>query len=67
MRRSEVIKYFGSQAAAARALNIKPASVAGWGKSVPKLRQLQIESLTGGKLRADATILPDAQPSTQAA
>jgi hypothetical protein len=63
MRTSDVIEHFGSQAEVASALKIKPPSVAGWGETVPKFRQLQIEALTGGKLRADASILPDAQPA----
>lgn len=67
MRTSDAIEHFGSQAALARALNIKPPSVADWGDSVPPLRQLQIEALTGGKLRADPSILPDAHSSPQAA
>jgi transcriptional repressor of cell division inhibition gene dicB len=67
MRTDEVVKYFGSQAAVARALNIKPPSVADWGEFVPPLRQLQIEALTDGKLRADTSILPGAQTSPQQA
>lgn len=52
MRTAEVIEHFGSQAAVARALNIKPPSVAEWGETVPPLRQLQIEKITGGKFKA---------------
>lgn len=63
MRTSDVIEHFGSQAAVARALKIKPPSVAGWGDVVPPFRQLQIEALTGGRLRADDSILPDEQPA----
>ena len=61
MRTLDVIEYFGSQAELARALSIKPPSIAGWGEIVPPLRQLQIEALTGGKLRADDSILPKPQ------
>lgn len=53
MKTSEAIKHFGSASALARALGIKPPSVAGWGEDVPDLRQLQLEALTGGVLRAD--------------
>ena len=67
MRKADVIEFFGSQAAVARALGIAAPSVAGWGDEVPELRQLQIEALTGGKLRADPSILPDAQPQPQQA
>ena len=64
MRTSDVVEHFGSQAAVARALNIKPPSVAEWGESVPPLRQLQIEKLTAGKLQADPSILPSAIDGT---
>jgi DNA-binding transcriptional regulator YdaS (Cro superfamily) len=63
MRTSEAIAFFGSQAELARALRIKPPSIAGWGDQVPKLRQLQIERLTKGKLRADPSILQPTQES----
>ena len=56
----DAIDHFGSQTALAQALDIRQASVAGWGKTVPPLRQLQIQALTKGKLRADKAILPAA-------
>ena len=58
MLTKDAIDHFGSQTALAEALGIRQASVAGWGKTVPPLRQLQIQVLTNGKLRADKTILP---------
>jgi DNA-binding transcriptional regulator YdaS (Cro superfamily) len=68
MRTAEVIEHFGSQAAVARALNIKPPSVAEWGETVPPLRQLQIEKITGGVLKAAPEIAqPGPAPSEQAA
>ena len=57
MRTSDVIEFFGTQKAVADALKIKPPSVNGWGETVPPLRQLQIEKITSGKLKADPTIL----------
>ncbi len=42
----------GTQVKAAAALGITQGSIAGWGDTVPPMRQLQIEALTGGKLRA---------------
>jgi DNA-binding transcriptional regulator YdaS (Cro superfamily) len=56
MRTRDVIEHFGSQAAVAHALGIKPPSVAGWGEEVPPLRQIQIERVTKGKLRAAADV-----------
>ena len=62
MRKSEAIEFFGSQAAIARALGIEPPSVSLWAEDgVPVLRQLQLEALSGGKLRADPSILPAPQ------
>lgn len=57
-----VIAHFGSQAKVASALGIKQQSVADWGEEVPKLRQLQIQVITRGKLRADPQILRKPQP-----
>lgn len=54
MTYAQLIKHYGSQAAAARALGIKPPSVAEWKESgIPLPRQAQYELLTGGMLRAD--------------
>ena len=53
MSYDEVIQHYGSQAATARALNIKQASVAEWKQGIPLTRQFQIEVLTEGVLRAD--------------
>jgi hypothetical protein len=49
-------KHYGSAAKAAEALGLKSRqAVHEWKrKGIPPLRQLQIEKLTRGKLRADA-------------
>ena len=60
MTYEELIKFYGTQAAAVRALGLKQPSVSGWRESgIPEPRQYQIEVLTGGALRAD-------RPSTEA-
>lgn len=56
MRTEDVIKYFGSQSETARRLGIKQPSVAAWEEFPPSDRQLQIQIITGGQLRAE----PDA-------
>lgn len=56
MKTKDAISYFKSQSALARALGIRPPSVAGWGEVVPELRQLQIEAITGGQLKADERV-----------
>lgn len=53
MRKEEAINHYGSQSALARALGIAQASVAGWSDYPPDARQLQIQKLTRGKLKAE--------------
>lgn len=52
MTKDQVIKHYGSQGAVAEALGIKQPSVANWSDPLPELRQLEIEALTRGALRA---------------
>ena len=50
----DVIKFFGSQASAGRALGITRQSVFSWKlKGIDPMRQCHIELHTGGKLKAD--------------
>jgi transcriptional repressor of cell division inhibition gene dicB len=49
----DAIKHYGSQQALADALGIKQPSIAGWGEYPPDKRQLQLERLTKGKLKAE--------------
>lgn len=51
MTKTEVINYFGSVTATARAIGVTHASVCGW-VNVPIGRQFQIELLTEGALKA---------------
>ncbi len=54
MTYGDLIEHSGSQAAAARALGLKPPSVCEWqDKGIPLPRQAQYELLTDGKLKAD--------------
>lgn len=53
MTKSDAVKFFGSQAELASALGITQPSVAEWPEQVPKLRQIQLERITKGKLQAD--------------
>lgn len=53
----ELIAYFGSQAAAAKAFGIQQPSVAEWKRrGVPETRQLEAEKLTSGDLKAHPRI-----------
>lgn len=44
---------FGTQSALAKALGMHQSSLSTWGEFPPPIRQLQIEALTGGRLRAE--------------
>lgn len=57
MTKDEAIKHFGSVGAVAAALGIKQPSVSDWGE-IPPYRQLQLEILTKGKLKADQKAFP---------
>lgn len=54
MTKDQAVTAFGTQARLAAALGMLQGSVAGWGIHPPPLRQLQIEALTGGALKAEA-------------
>lgn len=60
MKTLEAIEKYGTQEALAEALGLKQPSINRWVKtgSIPHLRQLQLESLSGGALKADKSILP---------
>lgn len=51
MTKQEAVEAFGTQVLLAKALDMTQGSVAAW-KHVPPLRQLQIEALTKGRLKA---------------
>jgi hypothetical protein len=57
MDATQIIQHFGSGPKAAAAIGLKSASALyQWRRSgrVPELRQVQVEHLTGGQLKADA-------------
>jgi hypothetical protein len=54
MKTKDVIEFFGgTQLSAAEALGLAQSSIATWGVYPPKLRQLQIQAITKGKLKAE--------------
>lgn len=53
MKTSDVLNFYGTQTRVAAELGIDQSSVSGWGDYPPGLRQLQIERLTKGKLKAE--------------
>lgn len=67
MKTSDVIAFFESQEKAAVRLSISQSAVAQWGEYPPALRQIQIEALTGGKLKAEPDcIKPKAKSAPKA-
>ena len=57
MTTDEAVKHYGTQQKLADALGIKQGSVSGWGDRPPVLRQLQLQRITNGKLKAEPGIL----------
>ena len=58
MKYSDVLEFFGSQSAIARALGIKQPSVNKWKTTgVPDGMQLKIEQVSGGVLHADSAAI----------
>jgi DNA-binding transcriptional regulator YdaS (Cro superfamily) len=55
MKKEQVLNYFGGPTGVARALGISQPSVTNWSDPIPALRQLEIERLTAGALRADSS------------
>jgi len=54
MTKADVIKFFGSQSAVAKALGVSKQAVGSWGEQIPEGRAYQIQVITGGKLKVSA-------------
>ncbi|HDI1213472.1 TPA: Cro/Cl family transcriptional regulator [Aeromonas hydrophila] len=65
MQKSAVLEHFGTVTATAKALGISHVAVSKWSETIPQGRAYQIEVLTGGQLKADATAEPDQGRDTQ--
>jgi hypothetical protein len=67
MLTSDALAHFGgSKSALAKALDISVPSVYEWRKYPPPLRQLQLEQITGGALKAEPDVF-DVKPAKAAA
>ena len=53
MTRDEAVNFFGTQTALAEALGITQPTIAEWKEYPPEIRQVQIERITKGKLKAE--------------
>lgn len=63
MLTSEVLAHYGSRQAVAAALGIKVPSIYDWGLHPPPLRQIQLERLTDGALKAQSDVFVRARGS----
>lgn len=53
MTKDQAVKHFGTQVLLAQALGMSQGSVSLWDEFPPALRQLQLEALTAGALKAE--------------
>lgn len=53
MRTQDAIKHAGGPAALARKLKLTPGAISQWGDFPPDKRQVQLEQVTGGTLKAE--------------
>ena len=66
MTTEDAIKWAGgTQVLLAERLDLKQPSIAAWGEYPPPLRQLQIEQVSGGALKAEPDVF-DAKPARAA-
>jgi DNA-binding transcriptional regulator YdaS (Cro superfamily) len=64
MNTTQAVSHFGSKKKLADALDISPSAVTLWGDVIPRLRQFQIQMLTGGVLSAEVTPAPNLNQSS---
>lgn len=57
MTKAEAVTHFKTQQGVADALGIAQSTVAEWGIYPPPLRQLQLQQVTKGKLKAEPGLL----------
>lgn len=57
MTTDQAIKHYGTQVKLARALGITQSTVSEWGEFPPKIRQLQLQQITRGRLKAEPGLL----------
>lgn len=57
MKTKTAIEYAGSATALADLLDITPSAITQWGEEVPPARQMQLQRLSKGKLKADPDCL----------
>lgn len=66
MRKTDAVKHFGSEIDIARALNITKQAVNAWKSVIPWGSALELQHLTGGKLRRDESLYENRKPKANA-
>lgn len=66
MRKQTAVAHYGSQEKVALALGIRRQAVQAWPEVVPLGRAYQLQVLTRGRLRVDATLYPQPAPAAHA-
>ena len=56
MKKSSVITFFKSVEAVTKALGISQVAVSKWPEIIPKMRALELDKLTNGKLKYDPAL-----------
>jgi len=67
MLKSDVIRYYKTQSAAARAIGYSDGAVSQWGELIPELTARKYHDLTSGKLRFDPKLYKRAAAKRRAA
>jgi hypothetical protein len=57
MTTEEAIRHYKTQTKLAEALGTRQSTISSWGAYPPKLRQLQLQQITRGRLKAEPGIL----------
>jgi len=65
MLKATVIKHFGTQAAAAKFLNISPPAVHYWEEVIPERQALKLDRTTHGALAYDEAYYPTHSQTNQ--
>lgn len=67
MFKTDLIKHFGSQQAAAAALDVTKQAVNGWGDIIPEGMAYKAQVVTGGALKVDPSVYRKQKEQRQAA
>jgi len=60
MKTETALKHFGGNVALTSILGLSNGAISQWGEFPPGFRQLQLEKLSKGKLKAEANLMPKA-------